>query len=101
MLSSFSESNSFLYYKNSKIIFKFKELKFFDPELFEKYNTGDLIYSDKNTIYKSVYLFIEYILDVVRIKISIIVQIHLFIYLREIVLSWYIDQLNDLEKEEL
>jgi hypothetical protein len=56
---SLSELNSFLYQNNSKIAFKFEKLEFFDPELFVKYNTGDLIYSDKNTIYKSVYLFIE------------------------------------------
>jgi hypothetical protein len=98
---SLSESNSFLYQNNSKIAFKFKELKFFDPELSEKYNTGDLIHSGKNTIYKSVHLFIERIRDIARIKTSIIVQTHLFICLRKIVLNWYIGQLNDFEKEKL
>jgi hypothetical protein len=48
---------------------------------------SDLIYLNKNTIYKSVHLFIERIQDVVRIKISTIVQIHLSIYLRGAVLS--------------
>jgi hypothetical protein len=52
---SLSKSNSFLYQNNFKIAFKFKKLKFFDPELFEKYNIGDLIYSNKNTMY----LFIQ------------------------------------------
>jgi hypothetical protein len=51
--------NSFSYQDNSKIVFKSKELGFFDPELSEKYNIGNLIYSNKNTIYKNVYLFIE------------------------------------------
>jgi hypothetical protein len=84
---SLSESNSFLYQNNSKIAFKFKELKFFDPELSEKYGTGDLIYSGKNTIYKSVHLFIERIRDIARIKIPTIVQIYLVIYLRRAVLN--------------
>jgi hypothetical protein len=65
--------NFFLYQNNSKIAFKSKELEFFDPELFEKYSTGDLVYSDKNIIYKSVYLFIERIRDIARIKTSTIV----------------------------
>jgi hypothetical protein len=87
MLSSPSESNFFSYQNNSKIAFKSEKLGFFDSELSEKYSTGDLIYLDKNIIYKNVHLFIEYIRDIVRIKISIIVQIHLSIYLRKIVLN--------------
>jgi hypothetical protein len=70
---SLSKLIFFLYQDNFKIAFKFEELGFFDPELSEEYNTDDLIYLNKNTIYRSVHLFIERIRDVVRIKISIIV----------------------------
>jgi hypothetical protein len=91
MLSSLSKSNFFLYQNNSKIAFKSEELEFFDPELSEEYNTGDLIHLNKNTIYRNVHLFIERIRNVVRIKTPIIVQIHLSIYLRKTVLNWYID----------
>jgi hypothetical protein len=98
---SLSELNSFSYQNNSKIAFKSEELEFFDPELFEEYSTGNLIHSDKNTIYRSVHLFIERIRDVAKIKTPIIVQTHLPIYLRGTALNWYIGQLNDFEKEEL
>jgi hypothetical protein len=70
---SLSESISFPYQNNSKIAFKSEKLRFFDPELSEEYGTGNLIYSDKNTIYKNVHLFIERIRDVAKIKISTIV----------------------------
>jgi hypothetical protein len=70
---SFSELNSFSYQNNFKIAFKFKKLGFFDLKLFEEYGTNDLIYLSKDTICKSVYLFIERIRDVAKIKISIIV----------------------------
>jgi hypothetical protein len=83
MPSSLSELNFFLYQNNSKIAFKSEKLEFFDLELSEKYSTNNLIYSGKNTIYRNVHLFIERIRDIVKIKISIIVQIHLFIHLRE------------------
>jgi hypothetical protein len=73
VLLSLLKLNSFSYQDNFKIAFKSEELEFFDPELFEKYDTDNLIYSDKDTIYKNVYLFIERIRDIVRIKISIIV----------------------------
>jgi hypothetical protein len=73
MFSLSSEFSSFLYQNNFKIAFKSKKLEFFDPELSEEYNTDNLIYSDKNTIYKSVHLFIERIRDIAKIKISIIV----------------------------
>jgi hypothetical protein len=68
-----SVSNSFSYQDNFKIVFKFEELGFFDPELFEKYNIDNLVYLDKNTIYRSVHLFIECIRNIARIKISTIV----------------------------
>jgi hypothetical protein len=88
MLLLSSILNSVLYYQNnSKIAFKFKELNFFDPELFEEYDINDLVYSNKNTIYKSVYLFIERIRNIAKIKISTIVQIYLFIYLRKTALN--------------
>jgi hypothetical protein len=77
MLSSFS-----YYQNNSKIAFKSEELNFFNPELSEEYNIGDLIHLDKNTIYRNVYLFIERIRDIARIKIPTIVQIHLYIFTR-------------------
>jgi hypothetical protein len=77
----------FLYQDNFKIAFKFEKLKFFDLELFEKYNTDNLIHSHKNTIYKNMHLFIECIRNIVRIKILIIVQIHLSICLRKTALS--------------
>jgi hypothetical protein len=86
-LLSLSELISILYQDNFKIAFKSKELGFFDPELFEEYDTDDLIYSDKNTIYKSVHLFIERMRDIAKIKTPIIIQIHLSIYLREIILN--------------
>jgi hypothetical protein len=47
---SLSKLNSFSYQNNSKIAFKSEELRFFDLELFEKYNTDNLIHSDKNII---------------------------------------------------
>jgi hypothetical protein len=46
--------------------FKFEKLEFFDPELSEEYSINNLIYLDKNIIYKSVYLFIERIRNVAK-----------------------------------
>jgi hypothetical protein len=70
---SLSKLISILYQDNFKIAFKFEELEFFDLELFEEYNTDDLIYLNKNTNYRSEHLFIERIRNVAKIKISIIV----------------------------
>jgi hypothetical protein len=69
----FSKLKFFLCQNNFKIAFNSEELEFFDLKLSEKYNTGDLIYSNKNKIYKSVHLFIERIRDVAKIKILIII----------------------------
>ncbi len=42
-----------------KISFKIEELDFFDPELPIEYDLKDVIKINKNTIYRSVHLFIQ------------------------------------------
>ncbi len=42
----------------SRISFKVEELGFFDPELPIEYGLGDVIRIGKNTIYRSVHLFV-------------------------------------------
>ena len=41
-----------------RISFKVEELSFFDPEFPIEYGLGDVVRIGKNTIYRSVYLFV-------------------------------------------
>ncbi len=50
--------NNGLVFDPSKTSFKAEELGFFDPELPIKYGSGDVMRINKNTIYRSVHLFI-------------------------------------------
>ncbi len=84
-----------------RIFFKVEELGFFDPELPIEYGLGNVIRTDKDTIYRSVYLFIQWITDMVNIKGDKIVNYNLLFCFRGAVLKWYSRQLTVLEKEDL
>jgi len=45
-------------FNSSRIFFKAEELDFFDPELPIEYGSRDVVRIDKNTIYRSIYLFV-------------------------------------------
>ena len=52
-------------------------------------------YVDKNIYFRDVYLFIEQIKNIITIKKIDIVRNNFYICLRDNVLIWYIDVLND------
>ncbi len=70
-----------------KIFFKAEELGFFDPELSIEYSSGDVVRTGKNTIYRSVYLFVQRITDIASIKGDKIVSYNLPFYLRRVALE--------------
>ncbi len=73
-----------------RISFKAEELDFFDPELPIEYGPGDVIRTGKDTIYRSVYLFVQRIIDMANIKGDKIVSHNLPLYLRGVALEWYL-----------
>ena len=70
-----------------RIFFKAEELGFFDLELPIEYGSGDVIKTNKDTIYRSVYLFVQRITDMVSIKGDKIVNYNLFLCFRGVVLE--------------
>ncbi len=79
--STFIISNSLLS-DPSRIFFKVEESGFFDPKLPIEYGSEDVMRIDKNTIYRSVYLFVQRIIDIVSIKGDKIVSYNLSLYFR-------------------
>ena len=71
----------------SKTSFKTEELGFFDPELPIEYGSGNVIKTSKDTIYRSVHLFVQQITDMTNIKDDKIVSYNLSLYLRGAVLE--------------
>ncbi len=71
----------------SRISFKVEELGFFDPKLPIEYGLGNVVRIGKDTIYRSVYLFVQRITDMINIKGDKIVSYNLSFYFREIVLE--------------
>ena len=66
----------------SRTSFKAEILNFFDPELPIEYGLEDVIRTSKNTIYRSVHLFVQRITDMVSIKNNKIINHNLPLYLR-------------------
>ncbi len=85
----------------SRIFFKVEELGFFDPELPIEYGSEDVIKTNKNMIYRNIYLFVQRIIDIASIKGDKIVSYNLFLYFRGVILEWYSGQLTVLEKKGL
>ncbi len=84
-----------------RISFKAEELGFFDPELPIEYGLEDVVRIGKNTIYRSVYLFVQRITDMANIKGDKVVSYNFLFCFRGVVLEWYSGQLIVLEKEGL
>jgi len=66
----------------SRTSFKAEELGFFDLELPIEYGLGDVVKTGKNTIYRSVHLFVQWITDMANIKGDKIVSHNLPLYFR-------------------
>ncbi len=75
-------SNGLIFIDPLRTSFKTEELGFFDPKLPIKYGLGDVVRIGKNTIYRSVYLFVQRIIDIVSIKGDKIVSYNLSLYFR-------------------
>jgi len=81
ILSSISTTNNGLVSDLLRIFFKVKELNFFDPEFPIEYGLENVVRIGKNTIYCSVYLFVQRITDITNIKGDKIVNYNLPLYL--------------------
>ena len=55
----------------------------------------------KELYYRLVILFIDRIADLVTVKSAVLVKVNINIYLREVALSWYILELNDVKRSSL
>ncbi len=85
----------------SKTFFKAEELGLFDPEFPIEYGPGDVVRISKNTIYRSIHLFVQRITDIASIKGDKIISYNLPLYLRETALEWYSGLLTVPKKESL
>ncbi len=82
-------SDSSIFIDPSRISFKTEELDFFDPELPIEYDSEDVIRSGKDTIYRSVHLFIQRITDMASLKGDKVISYNLPLCLRGAALEWY------------
>ncbi len=80
-------SDNLISIDSSRTSFKAEELNFFDPELPIEYGSKNLMRTDKNTIYRNIYLFIQRIADMANIKDDKIISYNLSLYLRGAVLE--------------
>ena len=80
-------SNGLISIDPSRTSFKIEELGFFDPELPIEYGPENVIKNEKNTIYRSVHLFVQRITDMANIKGDKVISYNLSLCLRETALK--------------
>jgi len=80
-------SNGSISIDPSKTSFKAEELGFFDPEFPIEYGLGDVVKTGKNTIYRSVHLFVQRITDMASIKDDKVINYNLPLCLRGVILE--------------
>ena len=74
---------------------KAEELGFFDLYLTNSLGLRDVVTVDKKLYYRLIILFIDRIVDLITIKPAALMRANINIYLRKIVLLWYMLELND------
>ena len=72
---------------SSRTFFKTEELGFFDSKFPIEYDLEDVVRIDKNTIYRSVHLFVQRITDMANIKGDKVISYNLSLCLRETALK--------------
>ena len=78
-----------------------EELGFFDPLLDKSYGTGDTAMVGKDLYYRNVFLFIERIEDLARIKGDELIAANINTCLRGTALGWYTSELSTLTRNGL
>ena len=80
---------------------KTKELGFFDLYLTNSLSLENIITINKKLYYRSAILFIDKIADLVTVKPAVLIKTNINIYLRGVVLLWYILELNNAKRSNL
>ena len=96
-----SSDNSTSFIRNSILVnkqFKSEKIRYFDSEL--EIENDSVVMNDKKWI-QNVFIFIQWIKNIVSIKKNEIIRTNLLLYLKEAVVTWYTDLLNDIEKTDL
>ena len=76
------------------------EIEFFDSMYDDKFSIIDnsIEHANKNTYFRDVHLFTERIKNMIIVKKAKLTRQNLYICLRDLVLTWYIDVFNDDQK---
>ena len=82
---------------------KFREsnIDYFDSHKFESYDDDDYVIVTNKIYYRNVWLFIDAIKSIVISKKSRLIRTHLHRCFQDDVQTWYIDELDDLQRFDL
>ena len=78
--------------------FKSEEIEFFDLELNQSLDEDNIVFIDKEVWIQNVFIFTQWIKNVISLKKEETVWSNLFICLKEAAQCWYSDELNDHNK---
>ena len=79
--------------------FKIIDFEFFHSNVSKSWNTKFIIFFHKKTIYREIYVFVSRINDYAHLIDEIIVRDNLSLYLRKIVIIWYLKKIDDFKRK--
>ena len=79
--------------------FKAIDLDFFHFDVFESYESNDIIFAHKKTIYREVFIFVQRVNDYAYVIDEFVVRENLFFCLRDATMTWYLKKIDDFKRK--
>ena len=92
-----TNSNSYSSNELEIVVNRFKaiDFDFFHLDVFENYESNDIIFVHKKTIYREVFIFVQRINDYVYVINEFVVRENLFFCFRDAIMTWYFKEIYD------
>ena len=96
-----TNSNSYSSDELEIVVNRFKaiDLDFFHLDVFESYESSDIIFAHKKTIYREVFIFVQRVNDYAHVIDEFVVRENLFFCLRDATMTWYLKEIDDFKRK--
>ena len=96
-----TNSNSYSSNELEIVVNRFKaiDLDFFHLDVFESYESNDIIFAHKKIIYREVFIFVQRINDYTHVVNESVVRENLFFCFRDATITWYFKEIDDFKRK--
>ena len=96
-----TNSNSYSSNEFEIVVNRFKaiDLDFFHFDVFESYESNDITFVHKKTIYREVFTFVQRLNDYAHVINESVVRENLFFCFRDATMTWYLKEIDDFKRK--